>query len=222
LLNEIELLSLMRYTIATMALAALLSSCSTAPRVPERIVNGKTLIVGDSITNGARSYLKKYCPGADVEAADGMSVEWMRDRIVDRLSKESYGTVFVMGGINNVTGGAQTPQITGTIDDIATVVRKKGAQPMFGTITPFKGYTAGGSSWSARKQDIADAVNAHIRRYHFRDTYAVLGASWDKSSLSPRYERTEKVDHAHPDHLHPGDAGMDRLAREIANAACRY
>jgi hypothetical protein len=178
---------------------------------------GPRLIVGDSILLGAKFDLQSACPDADVIAEEGRSLGWMRAEIVAKLKEKKYGQVFVLGGINDIAGGAPLESLTRDAEEIALESSMEGASPIFGTVLPFHGYANGAYSWTVEKQRTADRFNDHLRTLNHVETNIALRSSTMPQELAQQYRRTKE-----DDMLHLGTTGSKYLASYVARyIGCR-
>ncbi|MBE1495270.1 lysophospholipase L1-like esterase [Amycolatopsis lexingtonensis] len=128
----------------------------------------------------------------------------------DVLSVGGVRTLIVLEGINDIQ---QTPHqtdpdaITSAYRQLVAQAHARGIRVVGATLTPFKGWRVYDETLEATRQ----AVNAFIRTGGVFDAVADFDAAVrdpaDPLTLLPAYDSG--------DHLHPGDAGYERMAAAV-------
>ncbi|MBU1442203.1 MAG: SGNH/GDSL hydrolase family protein [Gammaproteobacteria bacterium] len=136
----------------------------------------------------------------------------------DALGQSGVTHVLVLIGVNDIgfsqTGGAvpgfppvSSAQLIDGLQQLLAQAREAGVNVLLGTLTPFKG----AAYWSAEKEAERQAVNRWIRGQQAVDAVvdfdAALRSADDPAALDPRYDSG--------DHLHPGPAGYEAMAKAI-------
>lgn len=100
--------------------------------------------------------------------------------------------------------------LIGAFETFVQRCREARISPMLATITPF----LPAAGYDTQREAIRQEVNEWIRSSAMVDLVLdfdrALRSSVDRTALAPEYDSG--------DHLHPSDAGQDRLAKEAANA----
>lgn len=206
---------------------ALLAGCTSSSGTPTPVSKrpGSVVALGDSITQGAfaappaittpyPAMLQRLLgPGFAVE---NLGVGGFRARDVLRRWRSDargrgYAFAVVMAGVNDLWRGADADETWVPLATLYDEILAEGIRLVTMTITPFQGWT--GDPWTARKQAALEELNRRIVRYcaergcAVADAHAALADPHDARSLAPGLDLG--------DHLHPSQAGLDRLAELV-------
>jgi lysophospholipase L1-like esterase len=128
----------------------------------------------------------------------------------DVLSRTNVHSMIVLLGVNDIQ---QDPhqldptKIEGALQQIAERAHAQGIRTIASTILPFKGWGV----WTPQLETVRQAVNEWIRSSHVYDTVVdfdqVTRDPADPQRMLPRFDCG--------DHLHPGDAGYQAMARAV-------
>ncbi len=173
---------------------------------------GKTLLLGDSLTMGYSPYLvnKPICPNVIFSDAE---VSRTTAQMLDNITKNSdiaengkYNTVVVLGGVNDIAGGASANDVISNLQKIHEEADKKKVHVVYLTLLPCKD----SANWDATKQQKIDEVNTWLK-----------GSGYD---VIDAYEKTEEGDtdkliagYDAGDHLHLNSDGYKALAEYVGN-----
>jgi lysophospholipase L1-like esterase len=202
--------------------AALLAGCSSphAAVVPRP---GAVVALGDSITAGAfgtppatqRSPYpdtlgRLLGPGWTVAnlGAGGFRARDVLARWRYEARGHGYAVAVVLAGTNDLWRGDSADQTWAALSTLYDEILADGTSLVAVTVLPFQGWAA--DPWSARKQAALQEVNRRIARYcaergcAVADAHSALADPANPRALAPAYD--------FGDHLHPSQAGLDRLA----------
>ena len=193
--------------------------------------SGSVVVVGDSLTDGggdvpdtnlrwtdhlARRILNEVAPAEQLGVLNaGMSgnrimFDGYGPRTLDRLDRDALDqpgvhTVLLFQGINDVSRSVTTAApLIEAYRSIAERAHARGLRLVVGTLTPI----GGASTYTPEKEVVRQEVNQFLRTYDgfdgVLDFDAALRDPEDPERLLPTYDKG--------DHLHPSDAGRERLA----------
>jgi len=207
--------------------AALLVGCpsSSTSRAPAERRPGSVVALGDSITEGAfgkppaivtpypATLQRLLGPGFTV---DNLGVGGYRVRdVLKKWRREArgrgYAVAVVLAGANDLRRGASADEIWTPLSALYDEILTEGIRLIAVTATPFQGWAA--DPWTERKQSALEELNRRIARLcaergcAVADAHAALADPKDPRSLAPGYDSG--------DHLHPCQAGLDRLAEIV-------
>ncbi len=199
---------------------------------------GSLVALGDSITDGAGStvgrnarwpdFLARRMAGLPVDQRLGVlnagigGNRLLRDggvrfgpRALDRFDRDVLGqtgvqAVIVLLGINDIQ---QRPRVTdpeqiiSALSDMAESGHDQGLLVIGGTLTPDEGW----SDFTPAGERVRLAVNAWIRRTRDLDGYV----DFDAAVRDPARPSRMLARYDSGDHLHPGDAGYQRMAAAV-------
>ncbi|RXZ71202.1 GDSL-type esterase/lipase family protein [Agromyces albus] len=100
--------------------------------------------------------------------------------------------------------------LIGAFDALVQRCRQARISPVLATITPFLPAAGYDTQRDAIRQEVNEWIRSSARAEIVVDFDRALRSSVDRTALAPEYDSG--------DHLHPSDAGQDRLAREAASA----
>jgi lysophospholipase L1-like esterase len=209
--------------IAATLLAGCTSSSGTPAPAPRR--PGTVVALGDSITQG------QYAPPSAIATpypaalqrllgpeftVDNLGVGGFRARdVLKRWRRDArgrgYAFAVVMAGVNDLWRGADADEAWVPLAALYDEILAEGIRLVAMTVTPFQGWT--GDPWTARKQAALEELNRRIVRYcaergcAVADAHAALADPKDPRSIAPGLDLG--------DHLHPSQAGLDRLAEIV-------
>ncbi|GAA2095266.1 hypothetical protein GCM10009801_63900 [Streptomyces albiaxialis] len=150
---------------------------------------------------------------SDRYPGDGVSTDTAGVSAQNRLERDVLGqtsarTVVVFEGINDVRWGASADEVIAGLRAIASRARERGLRVIVATVTPCGGYKDCSAEVDAKRQ----AVNAFIR-----DNGGAFDAvfDFDAAVRDPAAPERMRAEYDSGDHLHPGDAGLKRLADSI-------
>lgn len=208
---------------ALLALSLLIGCSPSRASVEPR--PGSVVALGDSITQGAfapaPAITTPYPASLQRLLGAGWTVENLgvggyrvRD-VLRRWREEARGRGFavavVLVGANDLWRGASADQIWTALQTLYDEILAEGTRLVAVTATPFQGWRA--DPWTERKQAALEEVNRRITRYCARrgcavvDAHAALADPKEPRALAPAYDVG--------DHLHPSQAGLDRLAELV-------
>ncbi|PJN13451.1 G-D-S-L family lipolytic protein [Streptomyces sp. CB01635] len=146
-------------------------------------------------------------PGDGVSTdTGGVSALHRLDR--DVLSQTSARTVVVFQGVNDVRAGFSGAQVVAGLREIATRAHARGLRVVGATVTPCEGETL----CTATADREREVVNAYVRDSG-GDFDAVV--DFDAAVRDPAHPARMRPEYDSGDHLHPGDAGLDAMARAV-------
>ena len=98
----------------------------------EKINEESILIVGDSHTVDVgwtwSSLLKKNYENVTIKAIGGKRTSWMKEQLIDALSKKHYDIVIIWGGNNDIFSLVSNNQVIKNIQDMVDMVNKQGGK----------------------------------------------------------------------------------------------
>lgn len=160
--------------------------------------------------------LLRDSPGGASEFGDALGKSGLERFARDALGQAGVGYVVVRLGINDIgfpgsLTGAETPpsaaELIGAHRQLAAAAHSRGIRVIAVTLTPFGGTSTPGY-FSAPKEGVRQELNAWMRTAPefdgVIDADAALRDPADPSRLLAMYDSG--------DHVHPGDAGNERLA----------
>ncbi|WP_338770745.1 SGNH/GDSL hydrolase family protein [Massilia sp. METH4] len=207
--------------------------------------NGTIVTLGDSITDGNGSTPdrhrrwpdrlgERFAPRGIAVANAGISgarllSSKMGVKAIERferdvLAQPGVTSVVVLLGTNDI-GWPETafapndPPMTAQrlingYRELITLARARGVRVIGGTLPPFKGALPGtpfAGYWTPAKEAVRREVNAWIRESGEFDAVA----DFDAVLSDPRDTERMRVEYDSGDHLHPGDAGYEAMARAV-------
>lgn len=201
---------------------------------------GTLVLLGDSITDGSASTpdtdrrwpdhlaARLHAAGSALRGLanvgisgnmvllDGAGVSALKRLERDVLGQPGLRTVFLFEGVNDIKAvpAPTAAQLLDGLLSIAERCRAAGARVVVATILPYQGWPA----WTPAGEAVRQEVNAFLRengavpggRAPFDavvDFDAALSDPAEPQWLAPAWDCG--------DHLHPGDAGMELLARTV-------
>lgn len=172
---------------------------------------------GDSITSGATyppySSGLGLAPGVSVFNTGnlGDTTSTMQTRF-DGYKTNGYTHFCLLGGVNDIAGGATLASIQGRLSYMWSQAKALGMVVVAMTLTPWEG----SSAWTSAFQSVTDSLNSWIRSqaaangYVLVDTNLLLRDPANPTKLLPAYDAT--------DHIHPNALGRQVMAAAIRSA----
>ncbi|MEV0962143.1 MULTISPECIES: SGNH/GDSL hydrolase family protein [unclassified Streptomyces] len=205
----------------------------TAVDVRNPAARGTVVALGDSLTDGAGS-----TPDADRRWTDHLadrlrSGRWgygvvnqgisgnrlLRDGVgpsgLSRLDRDVAGrpgarVVVIALGVNDLlrpAGRANPAEVTAGLRSLAERARARGLRVVGATLMPFRGHPRYGPELDAAREEINTAIRAGGVFDAVVDFDRALRDPYAPERLHPAYDSG--------DHLHPNDAGYERMARSV-------
>lgn len=174
-----------------------------------------TLCLGDSLTAGNYPlYLQALIVTPTTNGGyAGDTIDQIEARWNSTYSNSGFTYAVILAGINDVKADTAAATIETNLNELWTHVKNgTGRHLIVCTLTPFNG----SSEYTAPRQEVLETVNTWINEtaptlgYTVIDLYTALGDPADPTKLNPAYDSG--------DGLHPNDAGLNVMAREIATA----
>ncbi|MEU6575869.1 SGNH/GDSL hydrolase family protein [Streptomyces sp. NPDC046805] len=125
----------------------------------------------------------------------------------DVLTRTNVKVVVIDLGVNDILRPPGVTDPNQIIDGLRTLVREahsRGLKVVGATLMPFQGHIG----YSPQRDVIRQQVNARIRSGQVFDAYV----DFDKALLDPYNPRRLRPDYDSGDHLHPSDAGYQKMA----------
>ncbi len=122
-----------------------------------------------------------------------------------------YRAGIVLAGTNDLRRGGGADDIWPTLSALYEEIRADGARLVVVTVPPFRGWA--GDPWSEERPAEIRELNRRIARYcaanacAVADAHTLLADPEDPTALAPALDVG--------DHLHPSQAGLDRLAELV-------
>jgi lysophospholipase L1-like esterase len=187
---------------------------------PRVVVIGDSIVAAESgrIGTSLQGTLRQATPAASVATygVNGDSISGIHSRFQKQVldAKPPYNTVVIQGGVNSIMSGSVQTTLT-HFSQMIRDARARGMKVIIIGITPWAECHTSSNTAQIRTREVNDWLRKQATAdgtVVFVDT-APLGEG-NPPRLRTEYERKDK-----PDHLHPGTAGLEKIASLIAEAA---
>jgi len=179
------------------------------------MIPGTTLLLGDSITVGLKSYVSADGGVRDI-AKGGQTSDWLLGQVraaEQRGELSDVSNAVVLIGTNDVGGPATVDHILQNIHKIWTILGQAGARVFAMTIPPFNGWQTYAPSWDVKRHAVNDALRAFdVRGTRYSSEFVVGVVDLARLLADPSDPDKLAREHDSGDHLHPR---KDRLGSLI-------